>query len=67
MCGVPVMCEDGDYSVVEGLDLDGFQKSKLDKNIEELVGERDAYPDMVGWEAGTEPVRRLHACSPQNF
>jgi malate dehydrogenase len=36
------MCKDGDYSVVEGLDLDGFQKSMLDKTIEELVGERDA-------------------------
>ena len=42
VCGVPVMCKDGDYSVVEGLDLDGFQKSMLDKTIEELVGERDA-------------------------
>ncbi|NTF19704.1 malate dehydrogenase, partial [Agrobacterium rubi] len=41
VCGVPVMCEDGDYSAVEGLDLDGFQKSMLEKTIEELVGERD--------------------------
>ncbi|MCD7111490.1 hypothetical protein LRX75_20860 [Rhizobium sp. DKSPLA3] len=40
--GVPVMRKDGEYSVVEGLDLVGFQKSILEKMREELVGERDA-------------------------
>lgn len=39
---MPVICEDGDYTVVEGLDLDGFQKTMLEKTIEELIGERDA-------------------------
>lgn len=42
VCGMPVICMDKDYSVIEGLDLDGFQKSMLEKTIEELVGERDA-------------------------
>ncbi|MCM2292505.1 malate dehydrogenase [Allorhizobium sp. BGMRC 0089] len=42
VCGVPVICAEGDYSVVSGLDLDGFARDMLEKTIAELVGERDA-------------------------
>lgn len=42
VCGVPVVCKDGDYDVVTGLKLDDFQNEMLKKTVKELVGERDA-------------------------
>jgi malate dehydrogenase len=39
--GFPCTCENGRYSIVEGLDIDEFSRAKIDASIAELVAERD--------------------------
>jgi malate dehydrogenase len=39
--GFPCTCEDGEYTIVEGLDIDAFSREKIDASIAELVSERD--------------------------
>ncbi len=39
--GFPCTCEGGEYSIVEGLEIDDFSRSKIDASVAELVGERD--------------------------
>ena len=39
--GFPCTCSGGEYEIVQGLDLDEFSRSRIDKSVEELVGERD--------------------------
>ena len=38
----PVTCADGSWSVVPGLELDDFSRSKIDASVRELSEERDA-------------------------
>jgi malate dehydrogenase len=38
----PVTCSDGDYTIVNGLDLDDFSRARIDASVAELVDERDA-------------------------
>ena len=38
----PVTTEDGEYEIVEGLELDDFSRSKVDATVAELNEERDA-------------------------
>ena len=42
MSGVPVICSDGAYERVTGLELDEFQRRMLDRTVAELIEERDA-------------------------
>ncbi len=37
----PVTCSGGDYSIVQGLDIDDFSRARIDASTAELVGERD--------------------------
>jgi malate dehydrogenase len=39
--GFPCTCENGRYSIVEGLDIDEFSRVKIDASVAELVAERD--------------------------
>ncbi|HLL92156.1 MAG TPA: malate dehydrogenase [Solirubrobacteraceae bacterium] len=39
--GFPCTCQNGRYSIVEGLDIDDFSRAKIDASIAELVAERD--------------------------
>jgi malate dehydrogenase len=39
--GFPCTCENGEYTIVEGLDIDAFSREKIDASIAELVSERD--------------------------
>ena len=39
--GFPCTCENGRYSIVEGVDIDEFSRAKIDASIAELVAERD--------------------------
>ena len=55
----PVICEDGDYKVVQGIDLSDFSRSKMDATNNELVGERDAVSDLLP----TETEARLNSVS----
>jgi malate dehydrogenase len=41
ICGFPCSCRDGRWEVVEGLEIDGFSRARIDASVEELVGERD--------------------------
>ena len=41
MSSFPVTCSGGEYSVVDGLDIDGFSQGRIDATVAELVEERD--------------------------
>jgi malate dehydrogenase len=41
ICGFPCTCADGDYSIVDGLELDDFSRAKIDASVAELQGERE--------------------------
>ena len=42
MYGVPVTCENGQYTRVEGLEIDAFSRERMNVTLEELDGERAA-------------------------
>ena len=42
----PVTCSGGDYTIVEGLDIDDYSRSKIDASAAELVEERDAVKQL---------------------
>ena len=39
--GFPCTCANGEYAIVQGLEIDEFSRGKIDATVEELVGERD--------------------------
>jgi malate dehydrogenase len=39
--GFPCTCSGGQWSIVQGLDIDDFSRSKIDASVAELTGERD--------------------------
>jgi len=41
LCGFPVTCADGNYQIVQGLELDDFSRARIDASVAELVSERD--------------------------
>ena len=40
--GLPCTCANGEWSIVEGLEIDDFSRAKIDASVEELRQERDA-------------------------
>ena len=44
--GFPATTENGAWSIVQGLDLDPFSKSRIDASVAELVEERDAVAEL---------------------
>jgi malate dehydrogenase len=42
----PVTTSDGEWTIVEGLDIDEFSQSKIDATVDELKGERDTVKDL---------------------
>ena len=42
ICGFPCTCADGQYTIVQDLDLDAFSRARIDASVAELIGERDA-------------------------
>lgn len=44
---VPVVCEGGDYRVVQGIAVSDFSREKMDATHAELVSERDAIADLL--------------------
>jgi malate dehydrogenase len=42
----PVTCQDGQYSIVQGLDIDDFSRERIDKSANELVEERNAVKEL---------------------
>jgi malate dehydrogenase len=44
--GFPCTCANGEYSIVQGLELDEFSRAKIDASVAELVVERDTVKDQ---------------------
>ena len=42
----PCVCSDGDYEIVQGLDIDDYSRGKIDASAAELVSERDAVAEL---------------------
>jgi malate dehydrogenase len=40
--GFPCTCSDGDWEIVEGLEIDDFSRQRIDASVDELKEERDA-------------------------
>ena len=47
MFGYPVTCADGTYQVVDGLPIDEFSKSCIDKTLAELLEEQDGVKHLL--------------------
>lgn len=45
--GFPVVCKDGDYEIVQGLEIDAFSRKKMDETAAELEQERASILDLV--------------------
>jgi malate dehydrogenase len=41
ICGFPCICTDGQWEIVQGLELDAFSQAKIDASVAELTDERD--------------------------
>jgi malate dehydrogenase len=46
MSSFPCTCKDGDWSIVQGLELDEFSRGRIDASVAELVEERDAVAEL---------------------
>jgi malate dehydrogenase len=44
--GFPCTCSGGEYSIVQGLELDEFSRTKIDLSVAELTEERDTVKDQ---------------------
>ncbi|WP_424212187.1 malate dehydrogenase [Streptomyces sp. BI20] len=42
----PVVCKDGRYEIVQGLDVNEFSRARIDASVQELVEERDAVREL---------------------
>jgi malate dehydrogenase len=46
ICGQPCQCADGQYSVVEGLEITDFSRERIDASVAELRSERDSVDEL---------------------
>ncbi len=44
--GFPCTCAGGEWSIVEGLEIDEFSRSRIDASVDELKGERDTVREL---------------------
>ncbi len=44
--GFPCTCKDGQYSIVQGLEINDFSRAKMDATAKELMEERDAVREL---------------------
>ena len=42
----PCVCENGEYRIVQGLEIDDYSRGKIDASAQELVDERDAVREL---------------------
>jgi len=42
----PVTCADGEYSIVQGLEIDEFSRARIDASTAELASERDTVAEL---------------------
>ena len=43
----PVTCQDGEYSIVQDLEISDFSRERMDATMNELNEERDAVKDLL--------------------
>ncbi|MEO9237591.1 MAG: malate dehydrogenase, partial [Jatrophihabitantaceae bacterium] len=46
IAGFPARSVDGQWQIVQGLELDEFSRARIDASVAELVGERDAVREL---------------------
>jgi malate dehydrogenase len=46
ICGHPCTCQDGEYTIVEGLDIDEFSRARIDASVAELNEERESVKQL---------------------
>jgi malate dehydrogenase len=46
--GFPVTTENGEYKLVQGLEIDAFSKERIDITLKELLEEREGVKHLVG-------------------
>ena len=46
--GMPVVCENGKYTLVTGLEIDAFSRSKMDATLAELEEEKAGIAHLLG-------------------
>ena len=46
ICGMPTICKNGKWEIVEGLELDAFSKPRIDASVAELREEYDAVKEL---------------------
>jgi Malate/lactate dehydrogenases len=56
----PVVCEGGDYQVVQGIEISDFSRGKMDATNDELVSERDAISDLLPTETEAQLTSVSH-------
>jgi malate dehydrogenase len=44
--GFPCTCSGGEWSIVEGLEIDGLSRERIDASVGELIAERDAVKNL---------------------
>jgi malate dehydrogenase len=47
MYGVPVTCANGEYALVQGLEIDAFSRERMDLTLKELLEERDGVSHLL--------------------
>jgi malate dehydrogenase len=47
MYGYPVTCANGEYSIVQGLEIDAFSRERMDATLKELLEERDGVAHLL--------------------
>jgi len=45
--GYPVTCKNGEYQIVQGLDINAFSRQRMDATHKELLEERDGVKDLI--------------------
>jgi malate dehydrogenase len=45
---MPVVCENGKYTLVTGLEIDAFSRSKMDATLAELEEEKAGIAHLLG-------------------
>jgi malate dehydrogenase len=46
MSSFPCVCENGEYKIVQGLEIDAFSRARIDASVAELIEERDAVREL---------------------
>ena len=47
MFGFPVTTENGEYKIVQGLDIDAFSQERINVTLKELTDERDGVKHLL--------------------